>query len=403
MKDLLFLCHRIPFPPNKGDKVRSYHLLRFLGRHYRVHMGAFIDDPADRSHGKTLQQWCTGETYWATLHPKIGKIRALTGLLTGDALTFHYYAHSGLSRWVNDLVDRRKIGHILVYSAASSRFVLKEWPHKPRRIIDFVDVDSEKWRQYAETSHGIMHPIHVREARTLLKAERAIAQRFDASLFVSQAEAELFARLAPESSGRIDYWENGVDSDFFNPDTPFPNPYGPGETLVFTGAMDYLPNVQAVVWFAERVFGAIRQKIPTARLAIVGSRPDKAVRQLSRLDGIEVTGAVQDVRPYLAHARAAIAPLMIARGVQNKVLEAMAMARPVIATPQAMEGIRQHPHLQRWVTDTPELFAQHALTLLDPLKGKQLALEYGQIGRRFIQENYHWETNLQKVLTILEP
>ncbi|MBF0147557.1 MAG: TIGR03087 family PEP-CTERM/XrtA system glycosyltransferase [Magnetococcales bacterium] len=402
MEDLLFLCHRIPYPPNKGDKVRSYHLLRFLERHYRVHLGAFIDDPADLAHCETVQQWCAGETYWAKLHPKTAKFHALRGLLGPQALTFHYYAHAGMQRWVDDLVSRLEIRRILVYSAAPSRFVLKEWPHHPRRVIDFVDVDSEKWRQYAQNSRGIMHYLHAREARTLLEAEQAIARTFDASLFVSQEEAELFQHLAPESSERIHFWENGVDSEFFDPQHSFPNPYGPGETLVFTGAMDYPPNVQAVAWFAERVFSLIRPKSPQTRFAIVGARPTRTVRRLARQDGIEVIGAVPDIRPYLAHARVAVAPLLIARGVQNKVLEAMAMARPVIATPQAMEGIRFHSPLHHWVTDKPELFAHYALKLLDPTDGKSRAAEYGQMGRQFVRTHYHWETNMQKILNILE-
>ncbi|MBF0132885.1 MAG: TIGR03087 family PEP-CTERM/XrtA system glycosyltransferase [Magnetococcales bacterium] len=403
MEDLLFLCHRIPYPPNKGDKVRSYHLLRFLGKHYRVHVGAFIDDPADAQFGEIVQQLCTGETYWGRLHPRIAKIRALRGLWGQQPLTFHYYNHPGMSQWVDDLMERLKIPRILVYSSAPSRFVLKDWPHKPRRIIDFVDVDSEKWRQYAQESHGLRHYIHAREARTLLEAERMIASRFDASLFVSEEEAALFQELAPESAGRVHFWDNGVDCDYFDPQLSFPNPYGQGQTLVFTGAMDYLPNVQAVVWFAETVFDIIRQKVPTTRFAIVGARPTKAVKRLARIQGIEVTGAVPDIRPYLAHAQVAIAPLRIARGVQNKILEAMAMAKPVIATPQAMEGIRYHPSLQHWVTDMPELFAHYAIKLLAPGEGTARASEYGHMGRRFVLEHYQWETNLQKVLTLLEP
>ncbi|MBF0109905.1 MAG: TIGR03087 family PEP-CTERM/XrtA system glycosyltransferase [Magnetococcales bacterium] len=402
MKDLLFLCHRIPYPPNKGDKVRSYHLLRFLERHYRVHLGAFIDDPTDRDHGSTVKEWCGGETFWATLRPRMQKMRALRALGGNDALTFHYYAHTGMERWVDDMMQRYQIPRILVYSAAPSRFVLKNWPHRPRRIIDLVDVDSEKWRQYAQNSRGPMQLLYSREARTLLEAEQTIARTFDATLFVSQAEAELFTHLTPESSERINFWENGVDSDYFDPLLPSPNPYGPGETLVFTGAMDYPPNVQAVLWFAERVFGMIRQKAPTTRFAIVGARPTRAVQKLGRRAGIEVIGAVPDIRPYLAHARIAVAPLLIARGVQNKVLEAMAMAKPVIATPQAMEGIRHHSPLHHWVTDIPELFAHYALKLLDPVEGTPRVAEYGQMGRQFVRTFYHWDTNLQKVLTILE-
>src|SRR3569623_858504 len=248
MKELLFLAHRIPYPPNKGDKLRSYNLLKQLGRDYRVPLGAFIDEADDWRH----------------------------------------------------------------VEAAAGR----------RRVMDFVDIDSDKWQQYAEARRWPLSWVYRREARTLLQYERAVAATFDASVFVSDSEADLFKRLAPECAARVWSIHNGVDTAYFDPVQSFTPPYPLYEKpIVFTGAMDYWANVEAVNWFAREVFPVVRAADEEARFYIVGARPAAEVQALRRLPGVIVVGAVDDIRPYLAHAALAVAPLRIARGVQNKVLE----------------------------------------------------------------------------------
>ncbi|MBF0614952.1 MAG: TIGR03087 family PEP-CTERM/XrtA system glycosyltransferase [Magnetococcales bacterium] len=398
MDDLLFLAHRIPYPPRKGDKIRSYHLLMALTSRYRVHLGAFVDDPEDHTHMTTLAGLCTGETLLLKLNPWQARLRALRGLLTGSPLTLPYYDHPTMRTWVKELVNRHPIRRVVVYSAAVAQFVTDLDP-AILRVSDFVDVDSDKWALYAAGRQGFWRWLYQREARTLLAAERRLAAASATVFFVSPPEAALFQRLAPELAGRIDYWENGVDLHYFSPDHPCPNPYPAGiKPLVFTGAMDYWPNVDAVTWFAKEVFARIAD--PEARLVIVGGRPVEAVVNLGQQPGVMVIGNVPDVRPWIRWSVAAVAPLRIARGVQNKVLEAMAMARPVLATSFAMEGIRiEDQRLQRWVADTPETLLAKAVALLNGADATDPDNSCGVLGRQLVEKHYHWERNLQRILS----
>ncbi|MGZ5203107.1 MAG: TIGR03087 family PEP-CTERM/XrtA system glycosyltransferase, partial [Telluria sp.] len=231
--------------------------------------------------------------------------------------------------------------------------------------------------------------------------ERQVARDYDASLFVSAPEAELFRRLAPESGPKIGHFSNGVDTEYFSPDQQHPDPYPAGErALVFTGAMDYWPNIDAVKWFAAEVFPSVRQRFPDARFYIVGSRPAPAVQALAQQDGIVVTGTVPDVRPYIAHAAVAVAPLRIARGVQNKVLEAMAMATPVVVSPQALEGIDAVPGSELVLADEPAAFADACAALLEGRDSASAAI--GRAARAKVQRQYSWSSNLACIGESLE-
>jgi len=389
MQELLFLAHRIPYPPNKGDKIRSYHMLVNLARRYRVHVGAFIDDPEDWRYVADVGKLC-GETCWVTLHPAAARLRSLGGLVRGEPLTLPYYRSAVLRTWVARMLADRPIARILVFSSAMAQYVDDSQLAVPR-VLDFVDMDSEKWRQYAERHRWPQRWLYRREARRLFDAERRWAGLFDRSIFVSQAEADLFCRHAPETRSRVLVVENGVDTEFFSPQHGYPCPYAPDEeVLVFVGAMDYWANVDAVQWFVDEVLPRIRTGRPQSRFYIVGARPTRQVLRLSELPNVHVTGTVADVRPYLAHARAVVAPLRIARGVQNKVLEAMAMARPVIATAAAMDGLRGWEALRPLVTDDPDRMADIATRLLQPESGSA----YGAAGRACVLQNYSWEANL---------
>ncbi len=392
MDELLFLAHRIPYPPDKGDKIRSYHLLKHLARRYRIHVGAFVDDPEDWRHADALRSMCAS-AHLVGIHPNWAKLRALTGLLTGEALTLAYYRHPGMAAWVRQRLEagvRRVVG----YSSAMARFVLDA--QGVRRVMDYVDMDSDKWRQYADTRPWPLSWLYRREAARLLAWERRVAAAFDYGFFVSAPEAADFRRAAPEIAGRIGWYGNGVDADYFSPERTYGNPYPAGtEALVFTGAMDYWPNVDAVTWFAREVFPAIRRARPAVAFYVVGSRPAAEVQALARLPGIAVTGRVPDVRPYLAHAAAAVAPLRIARGVQNKVLEAMAMARTVVVTPQALEGIRALPGEEVLLADGVAGFTQATLTAMQ-------RPDLGAAARRRVLQDYAWEACLARVDALID-
>jgi sugar transferase (PEP-CTERM/EpsH1 system associated) len=395
VSDLLFLAHRIPYPPNKGDKIRSWNFLRHLAERRRVHLGCFIDDPADHEHEGTLRRIC-GDCCFVTLKSRTNRLLSARGLLTGAPLTVPYYASGQLSAWTRDITKRFKLDQIFFFSSAMAQFDVAP-PYPTRRVIDFVDVDSQKWTEYAGRQPWPLSWVYEREGRTLLNFERAMARRMDASLFVSPAETQLFTSLAPESAGKLYAVNNGVDTDYFSPERSYENPFPAGmRPLVFTGAMDYWPNIDAVAYFVREVLPAVRAAVPDAGFWIVGSNPAKAVLDLAAQPGVTVTGRVPDVRPYLAHAGVVVAPLRIARGIQNKVLEAMAMAKTVVATPQAAEGIDGEPGRHYHVAATVDTLAAAVKQALADPAG------LGSQARGYVLATYHWQKSLDKLDLILD-
>jgi sugar transferase (PEP-CTERM/EpsH1 system associated) len=266
-----------------------------------------------------------------------------------------------------------------------------------RRVLDMVDVDSDKWTQYSPTQRWPLSWVYAREGRKLSEWEARVAQDFDATLLVSNDEAALLQQRVPQAKSRIGAFENGVDADYFSPVRDYPNPYPPDvRGVVFTGAMDYWPNIDAVTWFADRIFPAVREAVPSAQFTIVGSRPTEAVLALARQPGVVVTGSVPDVRPWIAHAACAVAPLRIARGVQNKVLEAMAMARPVVASVQAAEGIRAEAGRDFILAQGEADFAHAVIAQLQSAGTPAGA-------RDCILKNYDWTRNLRAIDPLFEP
>lgn len=386
MRNLLFLSHRIPYPPDKGDKIRSWHLLRHLAEHWHVHLGAFVDDPDDWQHLAVLENVCA-DVKLREIQPASRKYRSLVGLFTGEALSLPYYRDAELSAWVAaKLADG--MDAVVVYSSAMAQFVMhvRDIP----RIMDFVDIDSDKWLQYAQTKTWPMSWLYRREGRRMLDWERKVASGFDGGLFVSAAEAADFRKLAPESAARIGYFNNGVDAEYFTPAAAYPNPYPEGRrVLAFTGAMDYWPNIDAVVWFAREVMPELRRAHPDVLFCIVGGRPGSEVLALES-DAVMVTGRVADVRPYLAHAAVVVAPLRIARGIQNKVLEAMAMAKTVVSSPQALEGIAAEVDEEILRADSPASFVASVDRVFR-------GFDCGRAARLRVVADFSWASSLQTV------
>ena len=397
MADLLFLSHRIPYPPDKGDKIRAWNILRHLADRYRVHLGAFVDDPADWARTDGLRAVCA-ECHLLPLNPVWGRLRSLPGLLRGASLSEGYFRDRRMTRWVRDQAAARRFDLVFAYSSTAAQYILGSEFAGTRRIVDFVDVDSDKWRQYAANKSWPASAVYGRESRTLLGFERRVAATVDTSLLVSLQEAELFRRLAPANAARIDHVTNGVDHLYFDPAETFPNPFDDGaETLVFTGAMDYWANVDAVVWFATEILPAARAAWPGLRFCIVGANPTAAVRDLAGLPGVSVTGRVADVRPYVAHAVAAVAPLRLARGIQNKVLEAMAMGKAVIATPEAVEGIDARAGDDILVAGDAAAFADR----LAAVKAADRRRDLGLRARALILDRYCWPATLSRLDRLL--
>ena len=395
MQDLLFLSHRIPYPPNKGDKIRSYHFLKYLTSKYNVHLGTFIDDSNDWQYTDKLDTICA-ETCYLSLNPLQAKIKSLQGLIAGQPLSLPYYKNQAMQDWVNKTIKTYSINKVLIFSSVMAQFINKT--HCIEMAVDFVDVDSDKWRQYAASKKGLGAWIYKRESNYLFNYEKKVAEQAKVSFFVSEQEAALFKKLAPKVSEKVTHINNGVDTDYFSPEQTFASPYPTHEdAIVFTGAMDYWANVDAVKWFADDVFSHIIQKYPAVKFYIVGSRPTKEVEALAD-SRIVVTGAVNDVRPYLTHAKLAVAPLRIARGIQNKVLEAMAMGKYVIATSAAMEGIPYNKTLDVLVGDEIDVFIKQ----LEELLKKDTEALLSNSNRDFVTAMFSWEQNGNQLLNLMQ-
>ena len=312
MPNLLFLCHRIPYPPNKGDKIRSFHFLRALAKQYSISLATFVDDPNDAQYLSALAPYCA-RICAVPLHPTFRRLRSLRGLLSGKALSVEFYDHPEIWNWLRREVVQNPPDAVFVYSSPMAQYVNQL--DDIDRLIDFVDVDSDKWQQYAQASGTATAWLYRREADRLLEFERYSAARAIASVFVTQAESALFRRLAGDLISPVITVENGVDAGYFS-SASMARPEGwqqgrdeaGNRNIVFTGAMDYKPNVDAAAWFSREVMPLIRHQLPAATFWIVGARPTAEVRSLARTDEVFVTGTVADVRPYLAHAGVVVVP-----------------------------------------------------------------------------------------------
>jgi polysaccharide biosynthesis protein PslH len=388
MRDLLFLAHRVPYPPDKGDKIRAWNMFRHLARTHRMHLGCFIDDPADWEHLPALKAMCADLACFP-LNPRLARLKALLRLRPGQPLSLGYFHDRRLKRWVDAKLTDPAIERVFVYSSAVADYAMHATT--PMRVLDFVDVDSAKWTAYAAEARMPMRAVWAREGRTLLAFERRAAAAYDYSLFVSEHEWQHFLALAPEAADRTGWVSNGVDLEYFSPELTFAPPFEPcGANLVFTARMDYWPNIEAATWFARSVLPVLRARRPDAQFWIVGAAPAPEVQQLAALPGVQVTGRVPDTRPYIAFADVVVAPLRIARGIQNKILEAMAMARPVVATPEAFAGVQATPGrdilLASEVDDTVR-------TIIDVIEGRHATL--GAAARSAVEATHRWPVTLR--------
>jgi sugar transferase (PEP-CTERM/EpsH1 system associated) len=342
LRDLLFLAHRIPFPPNKGDKIRSFHILRHLAKHFRIHLGCFADNAEDLPHLDALREFCV-EVFCLPLSRATRITRGIGGMSLGKSISESCYHDDAMADWVRRTLNSFEIKDVFAFCSMMAPYVLGA-PLGAKIVVDMVDVDSEKWDAYSRAARWPLRLLYRYERQKVRALERRVASSCDRVLFVSQSEVRLFRSLEPEISTPICCLENGVDLDYFDPLHSYPSPFAPDASpIVFTGMMDYRANVDAVTWFATEVFPSIRAAWPSAEFWIVGARPTRAVIRLQNFGGVHTTGSVKDVRPYLAHAACVVAPLRVARGIQNKVLEAMAMAKPVVLTPAALEGLKAEP------------------------------------------------------------
>jgi polysaccharide biosynthesis protein PslH len=396
MEEILFLAHRVPWPPDRGDKIRSFHILQKLQTLAPVHVGAFPDDARDMECAEAERAGLA--SLHVELRDKPQWFAGIEALARDKPVSLTSFGSRTMQDWVDAQLASGTISHIFVFSGQMAQYVPADF--KGRVIMDFVDVDSAKFESYADEGSGFMAWIHAREGKKLAAFEAEIASRVDASLFVSEAEAALFRERSGAKNVRA--LGNGIDTVFYDAKANFKklHPVFSDPLIVFTGQMDYRPNIEAVADFAHNALPAIRAAHPETSFAIVGRNPTQAVVDLSALPGVMVTGAVDDVRTWLAGADVVVAPLRIARGIQNKVLEAMAMAKPVVASAAAAEGISAKDKKHFRIAKSVE---QEAKIVSELLADNDARLALGQAARVHVIEHYGWDRQLAGLDRIMNP
>lgn len=389
--DILYLVHRIPFPPDKGDRIRAFQVLRYLSARANVHLACLADEPTDSSAVAALRKICRrvavvplGAWRW---------VRALVSLVRGQTVTQGAFSSPELRAVLRAWVKETRFHAVLASASSMVPYLqLPELNHLPA-VVDLVDVDSLKWSSYVDTIRGPKKWLYGLESRRLQRLEKAIPDWARAVTLVSEAEANLYRGLCP--TGSIQAVRNGVDLDFFQTRLPTATCAGSangsgqnGQTCVFVGALDYWPNVQGITWFCREVWPEIHRSRPDTQLTLVGRRPVPEVQRLGHLPGVSVLGQVPDVRPHLAKATLVVVPLNLARGIQNKVLEALAMGKATVVSPGALEGLDAEDGVHLLAASNPTEWIRTVVGLLD---NPQMRQTLGAAGRCFVEQHHRWE------------
>jgi sugar transferase (PEP-CTERM/EpsH1 system associated) len=383
--NILFLSQRVPYPPNRGDKITTWRLIeRMLRRDHRVRIVAFAHDEGDRRAAEELRR----KGFEVATFPPTPRWRALPLLLGSRPLTLGVYGSRALAAEVDGCIGGMDLAY--AYSSSMGAFFLH---HALPRVMHFAELDSDKWRQYADKVRFPLSWVYRREWRTLRAFERELAHAACENVFCTPLEQRVFQEAVPGAPSLV--MRNGVDLAHYRPSERPPEP----GLLVFVGVMDYFPNVEGIAWFCRAILPEVQRRVPGARLAIVGAHPTAEVRALARLPGVEVTGFVDDPREVLARAAVSVAPLRIARGIQNKVLEAMAMGLPVVGTRSATQGVDGTPGRDYLVAESA---GEQVEAVFGLLREPERARELGRRARAFVEANYDWEVCLRPLDSILE-
>jgi sugar transferase (PEP-CTERM/EpsH1 system associated) len=392
-KNILFLTHRAPYPPNRGDRIRSYHLLRHLAAQYRVYLGAVVDEPVSDKAIEVLRQL----TVERALVPLEGRKRwawAACSIAMGRSATEGLFRSRELCTHVRSWARAVEFHAVVAFCSSMVQFAaISELQHVPL-IVDLVDVDSQKWLDYAAATRSWKKWLFRVEAARVRRLECSLPPRAEVITLVSEAEADLYRTFCPNNKTHA--VPNGVDLDYFHPDFSVERPK-PNQ-CIFVGVLDYRPNVDGLVWFCNQVWPLVLAQKPEAEFAIVGKNPAPAVRTLASRPGIRLIGEVPDVRPYLAESRFSVAPLRIARGIQNKVLEAMAMGKPVVASPQALEGLQVKEEDHALSAAGAHSWVQAACRLYED---ESLCRRLGRAGREYAMQFHCWEACLEPIARLL--
>ena len=385
-KRILYVTHRVPYPPDRGDRIRTWNVLKYLATRADVDLACLADEPASEETMRELRK----VTRQLAVIPHAGRSRYVRGaisLLRGRTVSEGLFDSPPLASLLRDWNKTTTYDAVIASSSGVARYILPPFVKTNiKRWVDLIDVDSQKWLDYGKASSFPMSIVYRTEGHRLRNVERNLAETCDRLLVVSDVERDLFRSFC--STDRIVTVSNGVDYQYF---APQPETRSEPHSCAFVGVMNYKPNADAAIWFAQNVWPRIRQRYPQSQFYVVGKSPTPEVQALQSIGGIQVTGSVPDVRPWLFRSTCAVVPLQIARGVQNKVLEAMACGRPVICSPEPLKGLAAEPGTHLLKADSPDEWI-HAINGVfdDP----QLRARLGNAAASWVQRHHSWDAAL---------
>ncbi|QSP93518.1 TIGR03087 family PEP-CTERM/XrtA system glycosyltransferase [Marinobacter salinisoli] len=399
---IIILSHRVPFPPNKGEKIRTFHQIQYLAsRGHNVVVLSPYECAEELEHAAALEKKLPIEVQMFPLESKW--FRLARGFTTNQALTASCFYSRKLQEAFDELIGSGSFDAVLCTGSAMAPYVFRNpelqqsGPQsRPRLLMDFMDLDSDKWKQYQASSAPPMSVIYGREAKLVSEIEKQSYEVFDECFFVSANEIDLFSAQLPESS-RLRVLGNGIDTDLFFPRRRADRPNKP--VFLFTGVMNYKPNEDAVQWFVDSIWDDIKAEWPDAQFVVAGMDPSPKIKELGKKPGIVVTGFVEDIVPYYQQADVFVSPFRFARGVQNKILQALACGLPVITTQLGLEGINAKPGEEVLVANTDEEFSE-AIRLL--LQDEELSKRFSERSPKYIERNHSWERILADLAAALE-
>lgn len=391
MKNVLYLTHRVPFPPNRGDRIRTYNIIRFLGQRCRLHVVTFAEEtPSPETHDE-LNKYCEsltvvpiGRTRW---------IHAAMSFAAGKTVTEGLFHSREFAGTVARLAAEVPFDAALASSSGIARYLKEPGLKAARHWTDLIDVDSQKWLDYASTSNAIMSQVYRREGQRLRTVEKQLAVDCERLTVVTDAEVQEFRSFS--NDGQVSAVTNGVDLDFFQR----PDDHDEQKKCVFVGVLNYKPNSDGVVWFCQNVWPGIREKHADASFEIVGRSPSPEVLALDEIPGVNVVGPVDDIRPYLWSASAVVTPMQISRGVQNKVLEAFACERPLVSSVAPLVGLEIEVGQHALQAETPAEWVQSIDRLFTD---SNLREHMGKAARDWVVAHHHWDVCLREFSELLQ-
>ncbi len=388
---ILFVCHRLPFPPKRGGKIRPFNIIRHLTESgHAVTVGSLARSPEELAEGQPLNEYCDNLIV-GQINPVAAVAHMVVRLPTSIPSSMGNFYSRDLHREIRDELRRNRYDLIFVHCSSAAQYVSSA--NGVPSILDFGDMDSQKWLDYSTFRRFPLSMGYWLEGTKLCREEKRLARRFDLSTCTTAAELETLSSFS--AARHTDWFPNGVDAEYFSPTD---EPYEPDQ-ICFIGRMDYYPNQQAMLYFCKNILPSIRARRPTTRLIIVGAEPSTEIRNLGRNSGVTVTGTVPDVRDFVRGSALSVAPLAIARGTQNKILESMAMGVPVVCSDVAAGGVDANSQAHLLTAANRDQFSDHVVRLLE---SKEERGRLSAAARARILNNHNWSSSMQKLDDIID-